>query len=307
MMFPRGFWWLMMGTALLALFAPTSLPLAGLTFAGLQLVGGTRSNAFRAGALLIGVLALWALVLPREAAVDAVIGVFQLFAAVAFVVMAWSAPGPFLPRATGALAWSGVSAVVLAWILNGADTWGLLAWDTVRQTSFALRTVLELMSPDVLADMYAKYEPAVRFFSTARPALEVLWGLAALALAWQWHARTALRPLGPALRPFREFRLADGAVWGVVAATVAWILSGGAPGIRVAALNVGLILGVLYVLRGAAVVGAAAATVAVPAWVQALAVLSGVLFAPATAPSLCVLGVSDTWLEFRRRLRGRPN
>ena len=307
MVFPRGFWSLMTGTLLLALFAPTSLPLAGLTFAGLQLIGGTRSSVFRAGALLMGVLALWALVLPRETAVDAVIGVFQLFAAVAFVVMAWNAPGPFLPRATGALAWSSASAVVLAWILNGANTWGLLAWDTVRQTSFALRTVLEVMSSDVVADMYAKYEPAVRLFSTARPALEILWGLAALALAWQWHARTARHPLGPALGPFREFRLADGAVWGVVAATIAWILSGGAPGIRVAALNVGLILGALYVLRGAAVVGAAAAMVAVPAWVQALAVLSGVLFAPATAPSLCVLGVSDTWLEFRRRLEGRPN
>lgn len=307
MAFPRGFWSLMTGTLLLALFAPTSLPLAGLTFAGLLLIGGTRSSAFRAGALLIGVLALWALVLPRETAIDAVIGCFQLFAAVAFVLMAWNAPGPFLPRATGALAWSGASAVVLAWILNGANTWGLLAWDTVRQTSFALRTVVELMSPDVVADMYAKYEPAVRAFSTARPALEILWGLAALALAWQWHVRTARHPLGPALRPFREFRLADGAVWGVVAATIAWILSGGAPGIRVAALNVGLILGALYVLRGAAVVGAAAAIVAVPAWVQALAVLSGVLFAPATAPSLCVLGVSDTWLEFRRRLEGRPN
>lgn len=307
MVFPRGFWSLMTGTLLLALFAPTSLPLAGLTFAGLQLIGGTRSSVFRAGALLMGVLALWALVMPRETAVDAVIGVFQLFAAVAFVVMAWHAPGPFLPRATGALAWSSASAVVLAWILNGANTWGLLAWDTVRQTSFALRTVLEVMSSDVVADMYAKYEPAVRLFSTVRPALEILWGLAALALAWQWHVRTARHPLGPALRPFREFRLADGAVWGVVAATIAWILSGGAPGIRVAALNVGLILGALYVLRGAAVVGAAAAMVAVPAWVQALAVLSGVLFAPATAPSLCVLGVSDTWLEFRRRLEGRPN
>ena len=307
MVFPRGFWSLMTGTLLLALFAPTSLPLAGLTFAGLQLIGGTRSSVFRAGALVMGVLALWALVMPRETAVDAVIGVFQLFAAVAFVVMAWNAPGPFLPRATGALAWSSASAVVLAWILNGANTWGLLAWDTVRQTSFALRTVLEVMSSDVVADMYAKYEPAVRLFSTVRPALEILWGLAALALAWQWHVRTARHPLGPALRPFREFRIADGAVWGVVAATIAWILSGGAPGIRVAALNFGLILGALYVLRGAAVVGAAAAMVAVPAWVQALAVLSGVLFAPATTPSLCVLGVSDTWLEFRRRLEGRPN
>jgi hypothetical protein len=304
---PRSVWWLVSGTLLLALFAPTSLPLAGVTFAGLQLVGGTRSSVSRAGALLLGLFALWALVIPRESAVDAVIGVFQLFAAVAFVALVWSAPGLFLSRATAALAWSGVSAVVLAWILNGAHTWGLLAWDTVRQTSFALRTVVEVMSPDVVADMYGRYEPAVRAFSTARPALEVLWGYAALAAAWQWHVRTARTPLGPELRPFRQFRLADGAIWAVVAATIAWIVSGSIPGVRVAAVNVGLVLGVLYVLRGAAVVGAAAAMVAVPAWVQALAVFSGLLFAPATAPSLCVLGVSDTWLEFRRRLESRPN
>lgn len=304
---PRSIWWLVSGTLLLALFAPTSLPLAGVTFAGLQLVGGTRSNVSRAGVLVIGLLALSALVIPRESAVDSVIGVFQLFAAVAFVVLAWSAPGPFLSRATAALAWSGVSAVVLSWVLNGAHTWGLLAWDTVRQTSFALRTVLEAMSPDVVADMYGKYEPAVRFFSTARPALEILWGYAALAVAWQWHVRTARHPLGPGLRPFREFRLADGAIWAVVAATIAWIVSGSLPGVRVVAVNVGLVLGVLYVFRGAAVVGAAAAIVAVPAWVQALAVFSGLLIAPATAPGLCVLGVSDTWLEFRRRLESRPN
>jgi hypothetical protein len=278
-----------------------------MTFAGLLLVGGSRSSVARAGALLIGAFALWGLVVPRESAVDAVVGVFQLFAAVAFVTAAWSVPGPFLPRATGALAWSGVSAVLLAWLLNGASTWGLLAWDTVRQTSFALRTIVEVMSPDVVADMYQKYEPAVRFFSTTRPALEILCGYAGLAVAWQWHVRTARTPLGPELRPFREFRLADGAIWGVVVAMTAWIVSGAFPGVRVVALNVGLVLGALYMLRGAAVVGAAAAIVAVPAWVQALAVFSGVLFAPATAPSLCVLGVSDTWLEFRRRLEGRSN
>src|SRR5690349_20188481 len=142
----RSVWWLVGGTVLLAVFAPTSLPLAGVTFAGLQLIGGTRSRMSRAGALLIGCFALWALVIPQESAIDAVVGVFQLFAAVAFVALAWSAPGPFLSRATAALVWSGVSAAALAWILNGAHTWGLLAWDTVRQTSFALRTVLEVMS-----------------------------------------------------------------------------------------------------------------------------------------------------------------
>ncbi|HYK09308.1 MAG TPA: DUF2232 domain-containing protein [Gemmatimonadales bacterium] len=308
---PRSIWWLVSGTVVLAAFATTSVPLAGATFAGLQLIGGSQSKWHRAAALVIGLLALGALVAPRESPSGAVIAVFQLFAAVAFVVMAWSAPGPFLPRATAALAWSGASAVVLAWMLNGADTWGLLAWDTLRETSFALRSTFEVMSIDsavgTLADMYGKFEPLVRFFSTARPALAILSGYGALAVGWQWHIRAAEKPLGPALRPFREFRLADGAVWGVIAAAIAWILSGDVPGLRVAALNIGLILGALYVLRGAAVVGAAAAIVAVPAWVQALAVFSGVLFAPATAPSLCVLGVSDTWLEFRRRLESRPN
>lgn len=304
---PRSIWWLVSGTILVAVLAPTSLPLAGLTYAGLQLAGGTRSGSARAAALLVGVLGLAALVLPRESAGDGVVGVFQLFTAVAFVAAAWATPGPFLRRATGALVWGSVGAIALAWLVNGAQTWGLLAWDTLRHVSFAQRSVLEVMEPEALATVYAMYEPVVRFLSTARPALEILGAYAALAAVWQWHVRTARSPLGPALRPFREFRIADGAVWGVVAATAVWVVSAKLPGLRITAVNAELVLGALYLLRGAAVVGSLAAVVAIPAWVQAMAVVSGVLFAAVTAPGLWLLGVSDTWLEFRRRLEGRPN
>jgi hypothetical protein len=311
---PRSIWWLVSGTLLVAAFAPTSLPLAGLTYAGLQLVGGPRTGAGRAGALLVGVLAFGALVVPRESATDGVVRVFQLFTALGFVSAAWAAPGPFLRRATGATAWGGVGAVALTWLLSGANTPGLLAWDTVRQASFALRAVIAGTEPEAMARMYALYEPFVRFLSAARPALEILAGYAALAAAWQWHVRTSRTPLGTALSPFREFRIADGGVWGVVAATAVWVMTARVPGLRIAALNAELVLGTLYLLRGAAVVGTVAAVAAIPPWLQAMAVVSGVLLAALTPPSLlvlgvslCLLGVSDTWLEFRRRLEGRPN
>jgi hypothetical protein len=311
---PRSVWWLVSGTLLVAAFAPTSLPLAGLTYAGLQLIGGTRSGSGRAGALLVGVLAFAALVGPRESASDGVVRVFQLFTALAFVAAAWAGPASFLRRATGATAWGGAGAIALTLLLSGTNTLGLLAWDTVRQASFALRSVIAGTQPEAMARMYAVYEPFVRFLSTARPSLEILAGYAALAAAWQWHVRTAPTPLGTALRPFREFRIADGAVWGVVAATALWVTTARFPGLRIAAVNAELVLGTLYLLRGAAVVGTAAAVAAIPAWVQAMAAVSGVLLAAMTPPtlvvlgaSLCLLGVSDTWLEFRRRLEGRPN
>jgi len=303
----RSAWWLVSGTVLVAVFAPTSLPLAGLAFAGLQLAGGTRSGVAGAAALVVGLLSLRLVTEPQGDAVDGVTAVFQLLTAAAFVAAAWAGRAPFLRRATGALTGGAVAALALAWIAGRGMSWGLLAWETRRQVSFAERSLVETMKPETMAALYPMYEPMVRLLSTARPGLEILGAYAALAAAWQWHVRTSRAPLGPPLAPFREFRIADGAVWGVVAATAAWIASAHLPGLRIAAENAGLVLGALYLLRGAAVLGAAAAVLAVPAWVQATAALSGLLFVAVAAPGLCVLGVSDTWLEFRRRLDGRPN
>jgi hypothetical protein len=64
----------------------------------------------------------------------------------------------------------------------------------------------------------------------------------------------------------------------------------------------------LYLLRGAAVVTAFAATTGVSAMaLVASAVAAVVLVIPLLVllPGLCTLGVTDTWLQFRHRLAGR--
>ena len=76
---------------------------------------------------------------------------------------------------------------------------------------------------------------------------------AGLTLAWQLHVRLAARPLGPALAPFREFRFGDLWVWGVVASITVWLVPALAT-LKLAALNLAVVLGALYLLRGAAVV-----------------------------------------------------
>ena len=75
------------------------------------------------------------------------------------------------------------------------------------------------------------------------------------------------------------------------------------------ALNVTVVLGALYLLRGAAVVAAFAAATGVSiATLVGGAVVGVVLVLPMVllVPGLWTLGVSDIWLQFRRRLASRP-
>ncbi|HET9706778.1 MAG TPA: DUF2232 domain-containing protein, partial [Gemmatimonadales bacterium] len=137
----------------------------------------------------------------------------------------------------------------------------------------------------------------------ALPAFLLLITLAALLLAWQWHVRIAQRPLGAPLGPFRAFRFGDHWVWGLVLAFVVWALPRLAA-LKWIAVNIGIVLGAFYVVRGAAVVVAIATAVGVPGWLLATgAVVAGLLFVPLLVfvPGLWTLGVFDTWLAFRQR------
>jgi len=98
-------------------------------------------------------------------------------------------------------------------------------------------------------------------------------------------------------------------VWAVVAAIAVWItpLFGA---LKTAALNLLVVLGALYLLRGAAIVVAFAGVLGIaPAALVGALVVSAVLAVPLVfiLPGLATLGVTDTWLEFRRRLASRPN
>lgn len=303
----RGQWWrLVLGTIVLLPFAPGSLDLVAPTLAALLVAsaaGSRRSRDLAIAAVLAG-LGLAAIIWFSSKAdpLARALSTYSLLAAVAFAGGALLAPAGVLRQAFRAVCWAVVGVGLLGLLVRGAGFWTELHWSALRQTSSAFRTIVPLRP-----DAYPLLEPLVRFLSDAFPAFVILQTFAGLALAWQWHVRLAQVPLGPPLGAFRDFRFGDQWVWGLVTALLVWavpklvLLKG-------AALNVGLILGALYMLRGAAILVALAGAAGLPTWTLAAgAVVACVLLLPllVLVPSLWTLGVFDTWLAFRQRRYSR--
>lgn len=146
-----------------------------------------------------------------------------------------------------------------------------------------------------LAEQFATSAGAV---AALFPAALAIGGLAGIGLAWAWHRRIAARPLGPPGRRLAEFRFSDHLVWGwiiglglrVFATTEPWPTLGA---------NLLLLWTGLYAVRGLAVVRAG--VVRLPAAVAAVVVLVALFFLPFVVGGLTLLGLADTWLDFRRR------
>lgn len=300
----RGRWWrLVVGTAAFALLAPAALSLVALPLAALLVAAGLERLRERATAVLVGGAGFLLLAGVATDPLDAALGAYTLIVAAAFAGGALLAPGGVLRQAVRATLWGIAGTGALGLGLRGSAFWGELHWSAVRQASSAVRFAVQLRP-----DAYPVFEPMVRFFGEAFPGLVALQTLAALALAWQWHARLAPRPLGPPLAAFRQFRFADQWVWGLVVAALVWVVPKLAV-LKGAALNVGLVLGVLYFLRGTAIIVALAGAAGLPGWtLVAGAVVSSVLVVPLLllVPGLWALGVFDTWLAFRQRRTDRP-
>jgi len=144
----------------------------------------------------------------------------------------------------------------------------------------------------------------------AYPALLSLESLSALALAWATYHRLSRRRLGAPLAPLREFRFNDQLVWGLIVGLVMLVLPN-LSGLREFGINVVVFFGVLYAIRGLAVLawfmrpGALAVSLTVGfvmLWAPVLNVLAilGFLTLGITALGL---GVGDTWADWRRRAR----
>jgi len=296
-------WRLVLGVIAFAVWAPPSL--AGLPCAALLLVAPDRSPRTRLTAAAIGAVSALLLVLPGGGRLGAVLSAYTVLVTAAFVAGAVLRPVGFLRQARRATLAAGAGTALLVSLVWGPSGWGALAWQATREAGLAMRFVVERRP-----DAFALYEPVVRFISVTTPGMLALQTLAGLALAWQWHVHLARAPLGAPLAQFREFRIADGWVWGVVA----WLGLLAAPvsgALKIAGTNLGLVLGALYLLRGAAIVVAFAQVAGVSGVV--LVVVAGVATALALpllflVPGLCTLGITDTWYEYRRRLAARrPN
>jgi hypothetical protein len=149
-------------------------------------------------------------------------------------------------------------------------------------------------SPEMVERAAAAMHSAAELF----PALLALASIAGLRLAWAWYHRLAAHPLGAPPAPFRSFRFNDQLVWGLVAGLglslaplpEAWQLLGA---------NLLLALGALYAVRGLAVFLAQSGRVTGP-MIIVLALITFFLL-PFVVGGLTLLGLADTWLNFRRR------
>jgi uncharacterized protein YybS (DUF2232 family) len=160
----------------------------------------------------------------------------------------------------------------------------------------ALRTQWQAagVPPELVDQTVALMQSASQLY----PALLALAGIAGLRLAWTWYHRVAAQPFGPPPAPFREFGFNDQLVWGWVLAIGLTLLPVSAP-LQIAGSNLLLVLGVLYAARGLAVVLAQAGRVPAPVWLVLLFLATFLL--PFVVGGLTLLGLGDTWLDFRRR------
>ncbi len=296
-MSPAGGWWrLALGTTAFALWAPPAL--AGLPLAALLAASRPTRYGARALALGLGLLSLLVVVGTSRGPLGAAYAAWTVLVTGAFVALVLLANAPFWLHATRATALAALALAGLATTLWGGGWPALLQWEATRQARAATRLV-RWATPEA----HGVLDGFAGFVGATFPALLVLQALAGLALAWQLHVRLAERPLGTALRPFREFQLGDLWIWGLVAAAAVWLL-----GHDVLAQNLAVILGALYFLQGAAIVVAFAAAVGVSSaalvgWTALAAVLAVPLLF--VVPGVWTLGVTDTWLGYRRRLAAR--
>ena len=127
------------------------------------------------------------------------------------------------------------------------------------------------------------------------PALLALESLAGLGLAWAIYRRLSPVRIGPALGRLTEFRFNDQLVWGLAVGATLCLLPAFEEA-RNAGYNLLLFFGTLYLVRGTGVL----------AWISRgrytlVVVLSFIPYV--YIPVTLALGLGDTWLDIRSRLK----
>jgi hypothetical protein len=142
--------------------------------------------------------------------------------------------------------------------------------------------------------LYAAAESQIKVF----PATIALATLAALAVAWWLYVRMAHGD-DQGLLPLREFRFNDQLVWLFICGLGLMLLGKGQ--VERAGWNAMWFMSALYALRGAAVVSFFGGGQS-PA--SALLLALGLLFLPPVIlMGALVIGLGDTWMDLRARVR----
>jgi hypothetical protein len=240
---------------------------------------------------------------------DQVMRTAALFAAVVFGIVSTRPAVRFTHRALLALA--GAAAGITVAFLAFGWSWDRLHWWVSFRAGAALRLLLaattvtggsgatgSLDRPDFETMLAGLVETSADLYPAAL-ALELLLGLAiAVALA----PRLAGAPVGRPLGRFVDYRFSEHLGWPLALALVAILVPGFGPA-RPAALNLLVVMAVLYGLRGCAVVLSALRAIRAGPILYVVAVLAVFFMLPGTV----LLGVLDAGLNLRRRRRPPPS
>ena len=194
----------------------------------------------------------------------------------------------------------GAALALVVWMVGLGLRWATLQ-AAVEEEMAAFQTAMRrtLSGAESWSEMSRQMSLMADTVSLLYPGLLALAAIAGLRLAWAWYHRIASRPIGAPPVPFSAFTFNDQLVWGwVVGLALALVPE---PELaRVAGANVLLVWGALYAARGLAVVTIAGRRTPPPVLI-ALAMVTVVLL-PFVLGGLTIVGLADTWVDFRRRL-----
>ncbi len=160
----------------------------------------------------------------------------------------------------------------------------------------AERVEFERAGQSMMVDMPTR--EGRRFF----PALLGLESLCALALGWALYHRLSRTRIGLPLARLRDFRFNDQLVWGVIVGAV-FLVTPHLGAWRTVGANLTLFFGTLYAVRGMGVLAWFLRSVKLGVLTLiAVALLAGML-APALALGLGLIGLGDTWEDWRAKAR----
>lgn len=224
-----------------------------------------------------------------------------LMAAGAFALLMLTRERHMITGALGACGLATAGATAWAWILG--TQWKDVTLAVAHDGWERCRELLDsgLFSPERAAGVGVYINAMADGIGASAalfPGLLVASAIPGMALAWSWYHRIAAKPYGHRAGRFAEFRFSDDVVWGVVLCLALLVLP--LPdAARVLGANLALIVGCLYVTRGAAVAWSAIGSSG--SGVLVALCLGAVFIFPVALSGLFLFGLSDTWIDFRRR------
>ena len=278
-------------------------PLAGMLLVSRPATGREWSWLAASGALL------W-LSLRSGGLAEGFVRATGIFIAGAFVALSVWSPRGLFRRAALATASGLLVALVLASALGVGWSGVESALERGLRDAFlgqARMTEAAGFGPGVvgaLRDMARGAGESASFY----PALLAVTGMAGCALGWRWF-RLVSEPRGLDDERFAGFTFSDQAVWLLIGALAVTLLPGSERTVLGATVetwgkNVLAVMVALYIARGLAIFSAASQRT--PRRIVTVLALVGLLLWPFAAGGLLLLGLADSWVDFRRRLESPP-